>query len=130
MDLQEGLTARLLGAGAMTQIVGDRLFWVDRPQLSGLPALTLEVVFEDFAQHHGGFQSLQFASVQADAWAKTKASAKAVKDAAIATLVPEFEMAGIRFNRAFVTSRDLAERLETMLVHRVRMEFRFFYSVQ
>jgi hypothetical protein len=132
MDWQGALRARLTGAPAITALVGTapaRVYWVDRPQASALPAITLQVIDEPREQHMGGFHSLQAVTVQVDAWATSYASARAVKEAVIDTLVPEQTGNGIAFQRAFVRTRDLGERVETQFIHRSSMDFVFHYSL-
>lgn len=131
MDWQGALRARLTGAPAITALVGNapaRVYWVDRPQASALPAITLQIIDEDREQHMGGFHSLQAVTVQIDVWATSYASALALKEAVIAALVPEATANGIAFQRAFVRTRDLGERVETQFIHRSSLDFLFHYS--
>ncbi len=128
MDWQGALRARLTGAAPVTALVAQRIYWVDRPQASALPAITLQTIDEPLDQHMGGVMTLQSAVVQVDVWATTYASARAIKEAVIAALLPEATGNGIEFQRAFVSSRDLGERVETQFVHRASMDFRVHFS--
>ncbi len=128
MDFEGALRSRLTAAGAVTALVGARVYWVDRPQSSALPGITLQLVDDQRGQHFGGFHTLQRAVVQIDVWATTYASGKAIKEAVIAALVPEVTANGIEFQRAFITARDLSERTETAFIHRPSLDFTFHYS--
>lgn len=44
MDLAGAITSRLKAAGAVTALVGNRIYWLRREQNSGLPALVLTQV--------------------------------------------------------------------------------------
>jgi hypothetical protein len=129
MDFEGALRARLTGAAAVTAIVGQRIYWVDRPQASTLPAITLQIIDEPREQHMGGFQNLQFVVVQIDIWARTYGEGKTLKEAVIAAVVPEVTANGIEFGTATnIRIRDLSERLETQFIHRPSIEARFNYS--
>ena len=136
MDFEGALRARLLAASPVTTLVGQRVYWVDRPQAAGLPAITLQIIDQERAQHMQGVQGLQSALVQIDGWAADieggpsgYAQGKALKEAIIAALLPEETSNGVKFGRAFVRSRDLSERTETQFIHRPSMDFTFFYSI-
>lgn len=124
MDFQGALRSRLTGITA----TGGRVYWINRPQASQMPAITLQMIDDDRAQHFGGFQSVQRALVQVDVWSQTYEAAQQIKEAIIAALVPEVETNGISFQRAFVTSRDLSERTETAFIYRPSLDFTFHYS--
>lgn len=132
MDWQGALRARLTGSPAITALVGTapvRVYWVDRPQTHALPAITLQIIDEPREQHMGGFHSLQAVTVQVDAWAESYGAARQLKEAIIDTLVPEQTGNGIAFQRAFVRTRDLGERVETKFIHRSSLDFTFHYSI-
>ncbi len=129
MDFEGALRSRLTSAAPVTALVGQRVYWIERPQSSALPGITLQMVDDERGQHFGGFHSLQRAVVQVDVWASSYASGKAIKEAIIAALVPEVTANGVKFQRAFVAARDLSERTETQFIHRPSMDFTFHYSV-
>ena len=66
MDWQAALRARLVAAAPVTALVGSRIYWVDRPQASALPAITLQTISDDRPQHMKGFIGLNPARVQVD----------------------------------------------------------------
>lgn len=129
MDMAGALRARLLAAPAVIAQVGQRVYWVDRPQSSALPAITLQTVSELRPQHMGGFDGLSDVRVQVDIWAATYADTKAIAEDVIAALIPAHTANGIRFERSFLEMmRDLGERLETQFVHRTSIDFLIHYS--
>lgn len=130
MDFSGALKARLLAEPAVSTIVGNRVTWVDRPQGQALPAITLQVVDDERAQHMKGFQGLRRSVVQVDVWATGYRQAEAIKEAVIETLVPSGTALGVQFSRAFVRARDLGERTEAQFIYRPSMDFTFFYSAQ
>lgn len=129
MDFEGALRARLTADATVAALVGNRVYWVTRPQADGLPAITLQIIFEDRAQHMKGVQGLQSTIVQIDGWASSYGQGKALKEAIIAALLPAETSNGVTFGRAFVRSRDLSERTETQLIHRPSLDFTFFYSI-
>lgn len=128
MDWQGALRARLLEAPAVAELVAQRVTWVDRPQAAALPAITLQIIFEDRAQHMTGFVGRQFASVQVDVWASSSTEAASLKEAVIAALVPKTTTQGIRFGRALVTARDQSERTEAQFIYRPSLDFSINYA--
>lgn len=128
MDMEGALRARLLAAAPITALVGQRVYWVDRPQASALPAITLQIIDEDRAQHMQGFQATQQTTVQIDIWADKYGQGKALKEAVITALAPRATFNGVRFDRAFVRARDLSERTEAQFIHRPSLDFYLTYS--
>jgi hypothetical protein len=129
MDMAGALRARLLAAPAVTALVGQRVYWVDRPQTTGLPAITLQLVSEGRPQHMGGFDGLFDARVQVDIWSESHAEAWVISEAVIAAIIPEQTGNGISFSRAFLDARrDLGERIETKFVHRTSLDLLIHYS--
>lgn len=119
MNFGEGVTARLLQAGAVTAIAGNRVNWVTRPQLSALPALTLQVISDPRPQHLKGFDGARDTRLQIDAWASGHGIAVALAAAAIAALASPATISGKRFGRAQVDGpRDLGEEVNGSFVHR------------
>lgn len=125
MDMEGALRARVVAAAPT---VAGRVYWVDRPQTSGLPAVTLQIINDTREQTMDGFQGRQFASVQCDIWAKTYAEGKAIKEAVIASVVPKATVNGVKFGRAEVSSRDLSERTDTQFIHRPSLDFTINYA--
>lgn len=129
MDWQGALRARLIAAAPVTALVVQRIYWVDRPQTSGLPAITLQTITEDRPQHMKGFDGLDRSLVQIDCWASTHIQSTQLAEAVIAALSPEGTGNGVHFERAFVDSiRDLGERVETQFIHRASLDIIFHHA--
>ena len=123
MDFQGALRARLTG------LAGGRVYWVDRPQTSALPAITLQTVSDPRPQHLKGFNELRPTTVQIDTWGDTYAAAKSLMDSVIAAVVPENTSNGIRFDRAMVDGvRDLGERSGEKFIHRQSADLIFHWA--
>ena len=115
MNMEEALRARIVGQTA----AGSRVYWVDRPQGSALPSITLQTISGDRPQTHEGMQATRDPRVQMDVWGTSYAEAKSIMEAAIAALTPEVVSNGISFERMrFEGERDGLERLETVNVYR------------
>jgi hypothetical protein len=117
--MQGALRARLLAAAPVTALVGQRVYWVDRPQASQLPAIVLQVISDPRPQHLKGFEDLRETRVQMDIFGTSYGQVRTLTEAALAAVVPENTSNGIIFNRALVDgARDLGERTETQFIHR------------
>lgn len=127
MDWQAALRARLIAAAPLTALVGQRVYWVDRPQGSALPAVTLQTVADARNQHLKGFDSIQPARVQIDIWALNYATARSVAEAVLAAAIPAATQGGVKFARAMVElpPRDLIERTDTQTIFRVSTDLIF-----
>lgn len=133
MTMQEALRLRITGANTPA---GARVYWVDRPQTSALPAVTLQIISDLRPQHLKGFNELRDTRVQIDCWAKTTdnvsagyLAATALKEAVLAAVVPENTSNGIRFDRAIIDGeRDLGERVETQFIHRASLDLIIWWA--
>lgn len=132
MDWQAALRARLVADSPVTALVAQRVYWVERPQGSALPAVTLLTVSDTREQHLKGFESLQGARVQVDVWAANFASAREVTEAMLAAIVPAALNNGIQFSRAMVdlAPRDLSERIDSTSIFRTTTDLLVHYSVE
>jgi hypothetical protein len=130
MDLAAALLARTDGIA----LVGDRRFWVARPQASQLPALLFTSVSsvpdEDL---EGEEPDLWTSRVQVEGWARHHEQAWAIAKAASAALLPgavvgtggdtiEFELA------QRMGPRDLGEADEKGFIHRAVFDMIFRHS--
>lgn len=116
MDMEGALRARIVAAATAA---ADRVYWVDRPQGSTLPSITLQVVTGDYPQTYGGLDAHRDPRVQMDVWGRTYAEAKAIMVAALTALNGRAVSNGVAFdNIIFEGERDSLERLETMNVYR------------
>lgn len=131
MDMEAALRARLLAAAPVTALIGQRVYWVDRPQSTALPAIVLQVISDPRPQHLKGFQELRETRVQMDIFDTSYAQVRAVTEAALAAIVPENTSNGIIFNRALVdASRDLGERTETAFIHRTQIDLLVWWQAE
>lgn len=129
MDFEGALRARLLAAAPVTALVGQRIYWEDRPQASALPAITLNYVIDARDQNMGGFQQVQRRLIQVDVWATSFATKKAMKEAVIATLEPAVTSNGINFRPAVeVDAIPQNERTETQFIYRDAVRLTLFFS--
>ena len=120
MDMQAALRARLVGqTGA-----ASRIYWLDRPQGTDLPAITLQTISADRPRTYGGMQGLRLSRVQMDVWANSYAEGRTVFEAAVAALIPSrLDSNGIFFDHInFEGEADLTERLETKIIYRTRVD--------
>lgn len=129
MDVEAAIRNRLLADSAVAELVGDRVYWVERIQGEALPGITLQIIDEERRQHLKGFDSLQPLVVQLDVWATSHSQGKAIKDTVIPALVPAATLDGFKFNRAFVRARDLSERTDGRMIFRPSLDFTFNYSL-
>lgn len=129
MDWKGALRARLVAAAPVAALVDGRIYWVDRPQTSPLPAITLQTIDDARPRVYGGFQSARPSVVQIDVWATTFAQKEALAEAVIAALEPANTANGIKFLAAEIEGvTDLGERVETQFIHRTRIDMTFWHS--
>jgi hypothetical protein len=119
VDVQGALRARLLGETPAS----DRVYWLNRPQASALPSITLQTISGDYPQTYDGLQSTRSPRIQLDAWAASYAEARAVCAAAITALAPKGTSNGIVFdNTQFESERDFLEREGTTDIYRTSVD--------
>jgi hypothetical protein len=129
MDFEGALRARLLAASPVTALVGQRIYWEDRPQASALPAITLGYGIDDRDQYMAGFQQVQRKEIQIDVWAASFGSKKTIKEAVITALTPAETSNGIKFRAAVgVDAIPQNERTETQFIYRDIIRLTLFYS--
>ena len=131
MDMQGALRARLLAAAPVTALVGQRIYWVERPQSSGFPALTLQIVSDPRPQHLKGFQPLRETRVQIDVWGTGSAQSSTIAEAVIAAAVAEGSNNGIRFNRGSIAGVDTGGEVSgTTFIHRTTIDLIVWWSAE
>lgn len=130
MDWQAAMRARALAAAPLTALVGQKVTWVSRPQRSALDALTLQTINEEMPQHMTGFDGLNPALVQIDAWASSHTKVTAILNAALDALIPAQTGNGFKFSRAFLKRKgDLpAEDVPDSTIFRASADLAFHYS--
>lgn len=124
MDFQAGVRARLLTYYDVQQIVGSRVTWLERPQLAGLPAITLQVISDPRPLNLKGFDDARSTDIQADCWGRTYKEAVILARAVIACLAPPAVIEGKKFGNAQVSGpRDLGETVpDGSFVHRQSLD--------
>lgn len=107
--MEEALIARLLAFAGLSALVDDRVWPIERPEGTSLPALTLQVVSPQRTYTHDGASGFYGPRVQFDSWGETYAAAKLVARQVTAALeVTDVEIAGVRFDAAFLDAeRDM-----------------------
>jgi len=129
MSWEADLVARLIGAPAVAALVADRIEWDDLAADSALPAITLQVITDERPQNHDGFDDFRGTRVQLNSLARTKAQAIAVREAAIAVLVPAGEQGSTTFLRSFIDGGGSdAERTSTGRLCRERTDFIIWHN--
>lgn len=102
MSLKAALQKRALGIPAVAAKVGDRVKWSRR--LTGLPAITMQIVSDPRPQHYKGFQPTRPTGVQIDVWSASEEEAEEIRELLIIHLTPDAAIAGVRFQRATVNN--------------------------
>lgn len=129
MDWKGALRARLTAAAPVTALAGQRIYWVDRPQASDLPAITLQTIDDARPRTYSDFQTARPSTVQLDVWATTFAQKEALAEAAITALASASTANGVSFQPAYIDSvRDLGERVETQFIHRTSIDMIVWHS--
>lgn len=101
-DMTAALRDRLRADPVISDMVGSRVYRMERPQGTDLPAITIQEVPTGLEQTHKGFQEQQSSLIQIDVWAASYGAKMAIKDAVLAAAVPPATVSGIKFGRAFV----------------------------
>jgi hypothetical protein len=116
MDMEGALRARIV---ALATAAAARVYWVDRPQGTALPSITLQIISGDHPYTYSGLEQTRDPRVQLDVWGANYGEAKSIMDALISGLSVGETNDGIVFEPArFENERDSLERLETMNVYR------------
>lgn len=129
MSWELDLSARLLGDAAVAAIAGDRIEWDEFAPDSALPGLMLQTITDARPQNHDGFDPFWPSRVQLNSLARTKTEAIALRDAAIAVVVPYAEQGGTIFLRSFVDGGGSdAERTTTGRICRERTDLIIWHN--
>lgn len=120
MDFQTGVRARLLADDAVAAVAATRIYWVERPQKSALPAITLQTVSDPRPDHLKGPDGARGTRIQCDCWAESYASALSLARAVIAALQSPATIEDKKFGNARVEGqRDLGESVtDGTFIHR------------
>ncbi|AHE52636.1 tail completion protein gp17 [Sphingomonas sanxanigenens] len=124
--MEEALRDRLLANPGLSALVGDRIWWVERPQSSALPALTLQLISPGRTYTHDGPAGFYGPRVQCDSWGGSYGSARLVSRALLAAIEPATTVGGVEFKAAFLDSeRDMpvSEMPDRTTIFRVSQDF-------
>lgn len=107
--MEEALRAYLLTQPALTDLIGERIFWGVRPQGTPLPALVLNRISQPGDHTYKARVRLCKARVQMDCLGASNASARGLERALLAVLDGKsFIQGGIEFQGCFaINARDL-----------------------
>lgn len=126
MNWQTALCQRLLDDAAVAALIGSSAEWDVR---TGMPGVVLELITDPRPQTMKGFQQLRRSRVQVTCYAAKKLTAVAIREAAIAALVPAGVFGGERFERGFVDGgRGTKENTETGTVHRESIDLLIWHE--
>jgi hypothetical protein len=128
MDWQQALARRLIADSATAAIAGNRWDWDEREQTSKLPGGVLELVSDPRPQHLAGFHARRESRVQISCLAMSRAEAVALREAAIAAVVPGGTFDGISFGRGMIENvsgdtdrteggRIFCQRFDLLVMH-------------
>ena len=124
--MEEALVALLLADTSLSALVGMRIHWGVRPQGEALPGVTLFRTDGADQPTYAGPDGLGDSHVQADCWAETYASAKAVARALKAAAAGRH---GATLKGVFVQSeRDTQEHVPPALIFRVSIDLRVLHQ--
>jgi hypothetical protein len=97
--MEQALRSRLIEDATLAALVGKRVDWVNRPQASGYPAVTLFVVSDPRLKTMRNRTRLRGTRIQIDVMAKDQPGKVAVREAVLNAIEPRGEFDGVRFNR-------------------------------
>ena len=110
MDLGAALIARLQGAAAVSAIVGSKVWWIQRPQGTEVPAVVLRHSGGEDVENLDGDSDMTEARVTADCFGATDAQAKQLARAVKAALKPPGLQGDFSFDASDVSGPiDLGE---------------------
>ncbi|HEV7284320.1 MAG TPA: DUF3168 domain-containing protein [Kaistia sp.] len=111
--MEEALTAYLLASTPVTDLVGLRVTWDERPQGDALPAVVLNLIDSAPEYSDEGLAGLSMARVQIDCWAAHASGsngstlAKAVAKAVTGSMPVAMTVDGVEFQGVFLdAARD------------------------
>jgi hypothetical protein len=118
-DMQAAMRTRLINDATVAGFVGTKVTWVDRPQMSALPAIVLQTISDPRPAHLKGFDGARMTRVQLDVFASKYGTALSIARASIAALKDPATVSGKEFGPTLVDGqRDLSEEVSGTLVHR------------
>ena len=129
--MEEALTARLLGAPALTALVAQRITWGERIKKEPLPAIVLTMVSPGRNYLHNGADPTGNPRIQFDCYANNSSEAKAVAHSLRDVLEIKTTQSGIAFSVALLDAErgpmieDVGGGLKG---HRYSLDFFIWFS--
>jgi hypothetical protein len=106
--MEEAFRARLLAHAGLASLVASRVVWIERPQGTGLPAVTLQLVSIGRDYTYSGADGTGNPRVQVDCWGRSYGEAKAVSRAVISAVEQRATQGAVKFAPAFIdAARDM-----------------------
>lgn len=122
-DFATALHSRLTAAGPVATAVGTRVYWVNRPQGSALPAIRLQTISDPRPEHLQGYDAARVTRVQADCFATTYGAARQLAEKVVTALAEPATVGGVIFGHIKAEGpRDLGEDTTSGFVHRASMD--------
>lgn len=129
-DFASALHARLTGDADVAALVDTRVYWVNRPQNSPLPAIRLQTISDPRPEHLGGYDAARVTRVQADCFAQAKADgtggykqARALAEKVIAAVAAPATVGGVVFGHTKAEGpHDLGEDTAAGFIHRASVD--------
>jgi len=107
--MEIALRNRLLADSGVSDIVGRRIYWIERNRKHGLPALVMNKVYPGRTYTFSGPCGLQGTAIQFDCIGQDVRETRPLFGALTAALEEEIDVEGVRFGMAFMQSdRDIA----------------------
>lgn len=96
-DFATALVARLSADAPVSGVVGTRVYWVNRPQNSALPAIRMQTVSDPREEHLQGYNGARQTQVQVDCFATTYGAARQLAEKVITAMNSPATVAGVQF---------------------------------
>lgn len=122
-DFATALRTRLVADTEVNAATGTRVYWGIVPQAAVKPYIRLQTISDTRPEHLRGYQEARVTRVQADCFAATYGSARALAEEVIAAVATPSTVAGVKFGRVKAEGpRDLGEDTAQGYVHRASVD--------
>lgn len=128
-DFATALRARLI-ADADVAAITTRIYWGIIPQNAALPYVRLNTISDPRPEHLQGYQSSRQTRVQADCFATSYGTARALAEEIIAAVAQPATAGGVQFGRVKAEGpRDLGEDTAAGYVFRASLDLLVEHSL-